>query len=499
MKKVCKKLLSLVLVAVLLATAIPFQALAGQTGYALTVTVNVYDDTNTNQIGTVTGTIENVVDVNFDWTTISQITTDYTADGYDISHWGYAGEQHQTGHQIKLTDDTSISVRLIQKAPSHVHDWEETDRTDATCTTDGLINKSCSCGAKTTEPITKLDHAFGEWVVTQEATTTTTGLKARTCTRTGCGYTATESIPKLTVNTYTVSFVNGGSTSTQYLAEGASISFTNPGDTNNTYFKYWSDGKNIYTAGTSITCHGSATYTAMYGQKAEYVFKSGKDSGTTTYVYATPGTSVSSPEPAAWSGMTFKGWYTAASGGTQVNFPLTAGAEGSSATYYAQYYETNKEPNDVYLDVYIKGSLWTRSKRLNLTASSGNYIANDGTISIAENGDVRNLIKSYYTATNSDGIKYDGLYELTGNHPKNYYTDSNKVTTVNGLDEIRANGEKVYFVVLENVKLKSSSSSTADTTNPKTGDSIYMAVTVLGLSVASLAAVYYISKKRAVR
>lgn len=43
---------------------------------------------------------------------------------------------------------------------------------------------------------------------------------------------------------------------------------------------------------------------------------------------------------------------------------------------------------------------------------------------------------------------------------------------------------------------KSSSSSNADSTNPKTGDSIYTAVAVMGLSVTALAAVYFINKKR---
>ena len=45
----------------------------------------------------------------------------------------------------------------------------------------------------------------------------------------------------------------------------------------------------------------------------------------------------------------------------------------------------------------------------------------------------------------------------------------------------------------------SSSSSNADTSNPKTGDSTYIPMTILGLSAASLMAVYFFTKKRVVR
>lgn len=498
MKKVCKKLLSLVLVAVLLATAIPFQALAAapELKYSVTAIVTLDGAEIKRETFTFDAVAEPDVLPVFDNDCLVYLIGGSDLSKYNVGDWNVKG---MTGNDLTLQhsafsngEQATATISLTTKAVCTHANKKEEIVVAATCTSAGSKKITCAdCGADLgTELIAALDHDWGQWTTNPS----NTSQEIRTCSVCKSQETRTVNTP-----TYTVTFVIGTTQQQRIYNQGDTITFTNPGDTNDAYFKYWSEGKNTYTAGTSITCQGSATYTAEYGKKAAYVFKSGKDSGTTTYVYATPGTSVSSPEPAAWSGMTFKGWYTAASGGTQVNFPLTAGAEDSTTTYYAQYYETNKEPNDVYLDVYIKGSLWTRSKRLNLTASSGNYIANDGTISIAENGDVRNLIKSYYTATNSDGIKYDGLYELTGNHPKNYYTDSNKVTTVNGLDEIRANGEKVYFVVLENVKLKSSSSSTADTTNPKTGDSIYMAVTVLGLSVASLAAVYYISKKRAVR
>ena len=43
----------------------------------------------------------------------------------------------------------------------------------------------------------------------------------------------------------------------------------------------------------------------------------------------------------------------------------------------------------------------------------------------------------------------------------------------------------------------SGSSGTADTSNPKTGDMIFTAVTVMGASAVCLAALFFLNKKRA--
>ena len=66
---------------------------------------------------------------------------------------------------------------------------------------------------------------------------------------------------------------------------------------------------------------------------------------------------------------------------------------------------------------------------------------------------------------------------------------------IDNLDVLRSKGTVVIKVRVTGVTAKTS--ATADSSNPKTGDEIYMAVTVLGLSAASLAAVAYVySKKR---
>ena len=51
--------------------------------------------------------------------------------------------------------------------------------------------------------------------------------------------------------------------------------------------------------------------------------------------------------------------------------------------------------------------------------------------------------------------------------------------------------------MIDNATAKSSSSGTADTSNPKTGDSIYAPIAVLGVSATALAAaMFFYNKKR---
>ena len=64
------------------------------------------------------------------------------------------------------------------------HEWEETSRTDATCTEKGSITYTCSkCGETKTEDIDPLDHDWSEWEVTTPATCSAPGEETRSCSR----------------------------------------------------------------------------------------------------------------------------------------------------------------------------------------------------------------------------------------------------------------------------------------------------------------------------
>ena len=80
---------------------------------------------------------------------------------------------------------------------AHVHAYKETV-VSPTCFEEGYTLHECSCGESYRDSIrAKLSHNFGGWKTIKEPTTTETGLKQRTCTRSGCGYQEIEDIPML--------------------------------------------------------------------------------------------------------------------------------------------------------------------------------------------------------------------------------------------------------------------------------------------------------------
>lgn len=67
----------------------------------------------------------------------------------------------------------------------------------ATCTANGYTTYTCTCGYSYNDNITyKKGHLYGDWTVTQNATTTSEGKKECSCTR--CGHKLTETLPKKT-------------------------------------------------------------------------------------------------------------------------------------------------------------------------------------------------------------------------------------------------------------------------------------------------------------
>lgn len=145
--------------------------------------------------------------------------------------------------------------------------------------------------------------------------------------------------------------------------------------------------------------------------------------------------------------------------------------------------------NKVMLHVFLNGNTSTVYASYNITGD----LAQDYKVTYNE---VKSYLMNRYKAKTDAGLDLDGLYYVTGNWVGNYFQD-NKATTIDDLDWELEKGYVHINVMLNNATAKTSSN--ADTSNPKTGDDIYMTVTVMGLSAAALCAVYYISKKRAVR
>ena len=151
--------------------------------------------------------------------------------------------------------------------------------------------------------------------------------------------------------------------------------------------------------------------------------------------------------------------------------------------------------NKVYLHVYLNGDASTIVMTKDIT---GTYLMDDWSTDTTEI--LKYLKNNYYTAKDtSEAITIDGLYTNTntnGAFPGNYYAD-NKVSRLDNIKDELEEGYVHISVMLKNAKAKSS--STADSSNPKTGDTIFVPVMVMGLTASALAAAYVIGKKRFAR
>lgn len=129
----------------------------------------------------------------------SKTTRSIPATGHSYGDWiidkeateDAPGEQHK-----ECASCGNIIREEIEKLPPHEHDWKETGRTEATCSSAGRIDYACECGETYSAPIQKLDHTPGDWETIEEATEDKEGLRQKTCTVCGT-VTAKESIPKL--------------------------------------------------------------------------------------------------------------------------------------------------------------------------------------------------------------------------------------------------------------------------------------------------------------
>ena len=154
-------------------------------------------------------------------------------------------------------------------------------------------------------------------------------------------------------------------------------------------------------------------------------------------------------------------------------------------TIYAKWVKKHAH-NEVMLKIYINGDTHNVAKIVDL-----HEYAKDGWISKDE---VKAVVKQYYTAKDSDGLTFYGLFDAENwkSFVRNKNHDGSKHIEVNqGYDT-------TVYVMVHNAKTYATSSSTADATNPKTGDTIGMAITMMAVAAAALAAVYVTSKKRAV-
>lgn len=193
------------------------------------------------------------------------------------------------------------------------------------------------------------------------------------------------------------------------------------------------------------------------------------------------------PTPTAPAGQVFVGWKL---NGKYITKDTVWELPGD-ATAYAEYKLANDwgqpvtgtgtaQDGKVYLEIYTNNNTKSVAKRVDITK-----YADDNKITQAE---AEKVIRSYFTAKSGYSLKMIGLFDENGWW---WYTRDDETK---GQKEIVVNrdGDDYVYVMVNNVK-----TSTADTSNPKTGDSIVSTLAGLGLSASMLAALcYIIGKKR---
>ena len=233
---------------------------------------------------------------------------------------------------VDLLSDGVTAVIIFKLTPleaSHTHTYGTEWKSDAY-----KHWHECSCGAKSKEAA----HTAGEWIIDTPATATTSGTKHKECTVCHRGL-ETGTIP---ATGYTITFDANGGTGTMADVPGISGEYKLPANgftaPAGKQFKAWSVGGVEKAAGDKITVTANTTVTAIWEPipVTEYTITFNVNGGSGTIPsQTTSGQKLSSLPTATHSGSySFNGWYTAASGGTQITTAYTFSAD---TTVYAHW------------------------------------------------------------------------------------------------------------------------------------------------------------------
>lgn len=448
MKNTMKKLLSLVLVAMLLVCAVPFQAAATEAD-AKTVKVNVYVDDVLTTDKTITVKSGESITLNEELAK-SLVKSDKTfvkwtgASGNEANGQVIPYEKIPANYSVnlyvkKVVEDTRVDAKVPVKIyvdGSYVRDSE------ITVPVDGAVTLTKELGLK----LVKEDKEFVKWTGASDNEATDVTVKYAGIDD---GY-----FLKLFVNTkkaeepvkpITVKIVDakGNAIAKEFQVTPVNGKYSVIGDILTQRWKGdWKDSYEFVTA------------------------KSDEKGGTLTL-----STNINAGDTLV---VTLKAKSTSTDNGNN-----------NTTT-------NNKFPYKVYLHIFKDNKVDDPAKTINITEG----IALDGKVTLDE---VKTVVKNYYTAKTSDGIKYDGMYLAEGNWVGNFVNDTKKYDTISDTNEMRKTREVHINVMITNANAKSTTTEKADKTNPKTGDMIFIPVIFMVVSGAAIAGVYFYNKKRSAR
>ncbi len=119
-------------------------------------------------------------------------------DGKTFAGWYCEAADYTLNIKDSFTLGKNVTFKAVwEGGDTHEHSYTSVT-TEATCTEEGVITYTCTCGDNYTETIPKVDHSWGTWTETKAPTTTTVGEKTRSCTV--CKATETQEIPMLSAD-----------------------------------------------------------------------------------------------------------------------------------------------------------------------------------------------------------------------------------------------------------------------------------------------------------
>lgn len=517
MKNTMRKMLSLALVVVMLACAIPFSAFA-VTGEPTLVGYQLQDSAGNIIPGTTTDYVPAVEGQSMELKPIPTIagwtaqSTTWLKDGapftsrdvvdrnmvlfvrYEkvVCHVSYYanGILCAEGDVYYGSPVTAVTAGTPTKAGSVFVRWE---RADGRPLSEGVTGNTVVNAVFASDPgssnggsdTTVVPATVKVTVLKNDAAHTQVGVYTDTVTDINSN--GTYDIARLIPNGYTFISRQNGSTVTKVNLKAGE----------NAYTVIVSDGSNSGNSGNSTAVPATVKVTVLKNDTART--QVGVYSVSIADINVTPKYDIKNLIP---SGYTF---VSRQNGSTVTNVTLKAGenaytvivdanstsVSGGSNTSGGIWLGNNnnvvnKDPWPVYLNIYMNGNVSTIAKKVDITKG----IAADGYVDLE---DVKTVVKSYFNAKDSDGIQYDGLYIFDGSFGGQYTTDVGRVDGYGNINEDRKLSTVNINVMIKNAVAKGSVA--ADTSNPKTGDMAFLTVTALVASAGALALVYA-NKKR---
>ena len=542
-----KKFFSLMLVAALLVSALPFQAFAAGTDEIVPVNANATCGGSANGHTWTRDPSQDVAatcnDAGIEGYKCTSDPTKCAAKGQKTI--AKLGHRLDAGTVVKQPTCETEGEKRFECSVCHGtktepiaalgHALTESVTQDATCTGTGTKKVECSrCDYERTDSIDAEGHTWGAYVVTKAATCEEAGVETRTCS--GCGATEDKEIPVSTIHNYVgnACSVCGKAKDLNDTASAHGLRFINeetdedtivsvrPGyvidapagkKVKNMKFKYWSTGRN--GTGTRVydeqsvfgTADGQISATTFYAYYVEdkndglsYVdiivrrYVNGKAQGADItlfediefedgdsiydWLYAKRDSEIAtklfervSADEYQWKNRYFYNYWS-----DEVMTKADLKADGSKAILIKV---ESLKSNAANVKLYLHKSSTSEDpfRILDMTGyTAGNYVSRSA---------VADLVEKYYS------------YKSIGN----LYNEEDWEELMNGEDNngrskvlVEDNGYTEIHVVVTNANTKSNSK--ADSSNPKTGDYITIAVGTMVLAAAAVVTLAELKKRK---